>query len=82
MATALKVTQVRSLLHKPEELRKVLRGMGLGKTWKSVVLPDTPEVRGMIYKVPHLVKVERVDESQRNSARLRARKAAAAAKRE
>jgi large subunit ribosomal protein L30 len=75
MATALRITQVRSVLGKPEALRKVLRGMGLRKTHHSVVLPDTPQVRGMIFKVPHLVRVERVDASARQGARQRARQA-------
>jgi large subunit ribosomal protein L30 len=76
MATDLKVTRIRSELHKPEALRRVLHGMGLTKTNQSVILPDTPAVRGMIFKVPHLVKVERVPQGQRNSARVRAAKAA------
>ena len=75
MQTDLKVTQVRSVLGKPEALRRVLVGMGLFKNNRSVVLPDTPEVRGMIYKVPHLVKVERVPAGQRKSARQKAKDA-------
>ncbi|MDE3016573.1 MAG: 50S ribosomal protein L30 [Pseudomonadota bacterium] len=35
-----------------------LVGLGLGKRHRSRVLQDTPEIRGMIYKVRHLVKVE------------------------
>ncbi len=75
MASDLKVTQKRSVVAKPGTQRAVLRGMGLGdgKTNKSVILPDTPAVRGMIYKVPHLVDVERVPTGQRNGARVRAR---------
>lgn len=76
MASELKVTQKRSMIGKPEDQRKVLRGMGLGKNQSSVVLPDTPSVRGMIFKVPHLVTVERVPEGTRNGARKRARAAA------
>ena len=74
MASELKVTQIRGVVAKPEAHRRVLRGMGLGnKNNKSVVLPDTPEVRGMIYKVPHLVTVERVPVGTRQGTRLRAR---------
>jgi large subunit ribosomal protein L30 len=76
MDTELKVTQVRSSLGKPEALRRVLTGMGLFKNNRSVILPDTPEVRGMIYKVPHLVKVERVPAGSRKSARQKAKEAA------
>jgi large subunit ribosomal protein L30 len=70
--TDLKVTQIRSAIGKPESLRKVLAGMGLRKRHHSVILPDTPEVRGMIFKVPHLVRVERVPAGSRRSARARA----------
>jgi len=49
---------VRSMIGRPEKQRLVLRGMGLTKLQKSVQLPDTPQVRGMINKVKHLVRVE------------------------
>lgn len=58
MATQLKVTLVRSHIGRPASLRAVLLGMGLNKTNKTVTLGDTPEVRGMIKKVAHMVKVE------------------------
>lgn len=71
MATDLKITQVKSAIGKPEAARKVLAGMGLRRMHQSVILPDTAAVRGMIFKVPHLVKVERVPQGQRRSARSR-----------
>jgi large subunit ribosomal protein L30 len=49
---------VRSMIGRPEKHRVVLRGMGLTKVHKAVVLPDTPQTRGMIAKVKHLVRVE------------------------
>jgi len=52
------VTLVRSMSGRPEKHRKVLKGMGLGKMHKTVELPDTPETRGMIYTVRHLVSVK------------------------
>jgi large subunit ribosomal protein L30 len=60
MAEVLKVTVrlVRSMIGRPEKQRLVLRGMGLTKLQQSVQLPDTPQVRGMIYRVKHLVRVE------------------------
>jgi large subunit ribosomal protein L30 len=60
MAEALKirVRLVRSMIGCPEKHRLVLRGMGLTKLQKSVQLPDTPQVRGMVNKVRHLVRVE------------------------
>lgn len=57
-ANTIKVTQVRSVIGRPEKHRRVLRGMGLGKLNRTVELSDTPEIQGMINKVRHLVKVE------------------------
>ncbi len=48
---------VRSPIGRPEKQRRVLRGMGLTKMQKVVTLKDTPEIRGMIRKVAHLVEV-------------------------
>jgi len=59
----LQVTLVKSFIGRPEAQRKVLRGMGLGKVNKTVVLQDTPEIRGMIRKVVHLVSAVEVEES-------------------
>ena len=52
------VRLVRSMIGRPEKQRVVLRGMGLTKMQKTVQLPDTPQVRGMLDKVKHLVRVE------------------------
>ena len=49
---------VRSMIGRPEKQRVVLRGMGLTKMQQTVQLPDTPQVRGMLDKVQHLVQVE------------------------
>jgi len=57
----LKVTQVRSGIGTKPKHRGTLRALGLGRIGKSNTLPDRPEVRGMIAKVPHLVQVEEVD---------------------
>jgi large subunit ribosomal protein L30 len=54
----LKVKMVKSEIGRPEKQRKILRGMGLKKMNCTVTLVDTPEVRGMINKVIHLVSVE------------------------
>jgi large subunit ribosomal protein L30 len=58
MAETLKVTLVRSMIGRPEKHRRVLRGMGLTKLNKTVELKDSPEIRGMINVVSHLVKTE------------------------
>jgi large subunit ribosomal protein L30 len=56
----LKITQVKSYIGRPQLQRRVLRGMGLGKMHRTVLLEDTPEIRGMIGKVSHLVSVEKL----------------------
>ena len=63
MGKQLKITLVKSYIGRPEAQRKVLRGMGLGKINKTVLLNDTPEIRGMIRKVVHLVAAVEVEES-------------------
>ena len=47
----------RSAIGRPEKQRLVLRGMGLTKLNRVVELPDTPQTRGMIDKVRHLVRI-------------------------
>jgi large subunit ribosomal protein L30 len=54
----LKITLVKSPIGRPSKQREVLRGMGLGKMYKTVYLKDTPEIIGMVKKVAHLVSVE------------------------
>jgi large subunit ribosomal protein L30 len=57
----LRVTQVKSSIGSKPKHRGTLRALGLGRIGKSHVLPDRPEIRGMIARVPHLVTVETVD---------------------
>jgi large subunit ribosomal protein L30 len=54
----LKITLVRSLIGRPETQKVTVRTLGLTKTNSSVIKPDSPQVRGMINKVGHLLKVE------------------------
>ena len=56
----LKVTQVRSAIGSKPKQRGTLRALGLGRIGKSRVHEDTPDARGQIAKVPHLVNVEEV----------------------
>ena len=58
MAGNVKVTLIRSMIGRPERHRRVLQGMGLTRLNKTVELKDTPEIRGMINKVSHLVSTE------------------------
>ena len=57
MAT-IKITQTGSPIRRRPDQRKTLIGLGLNKMHKSVELGDSPEVRGMIRKVQHMVTVE------------------------
>ncbi len=58
----LKVTQIRSSIGTKPKQRGTLRALGLGRIGKSHVLPDKPEIRGMIAKVSHLVEFQEVAE--------------------
>jgi len=52
------VTQVRSAIGNKPKAHGTLRALGLGKIGNSNVLPDRPEIRGMIARVPHLLEVK------------------------
>jgi large subunit ribosomal protein L30 len=56
----LKVTQTGSSIGTKPKQRGTLRALGLGRIGKSRVHSDTPDVRGQIQKVPHLVRVDEV----------------------
>ena len=58
MANELKVTLKKSKIGSTKKIRETLIGLGLTKTNKTVVRKDTPEIRGMLGKVAHLVVVE------------------------
>ncbi len=60
--TKLKVTQLRGIIGRPPTQRLTLKGLGLRGRHHSVVVENTPAMRGMIKKVIHLVRVEDVDE--------------------
>lgn len=53
----LKIKWVRSTIACPEKHRRVIRGLGLRRLRQVVERPDTPAIRGMVAKVPHLVEV-------------------------
>lgn len=58
----IKVTQIRSIIDRPEDQKRTIKALGLGRPNYSKVHTDTPQIRGMIRKVSHLVKVEEVKE--------------------
>ena len=51
------VEQIRSATRRPEIQTQTLKGLGLNKIRRRRTLQDTPEVRGMIHKIRHLVRV-------------------------
>lgn len=51
------VEQTGSPIRRPQDQRATLKGLGLNKIGRRSTLPDTPEVRGMISKVQHMVRV-------------------------
>ena len=63
MAAMLRVTQVRSAIGTKPKHRGTLRALGLGRIGRANTLPNRPEIRGMIARVPHLVTVEPLDSS-------------------
>lgn len=56
-AKTVKIKQIGSPIRRPESQRQILIGLGLNKLHKVVERQDTPEVRGAIAKIPHLVTV-------------------------
>ncbi|HET9673159.1 MAG TPA: 50S ribosomal protein L30 [Actinomycetota bacterium] len=60
--TKLRVTQVRSVIDRPRDQKDTVRRLGLHRIRDSVIKDDRPDIRGMLAKVRHLVRVEEVDE--------------------
>ncbi len=60
MAKQLKITQVVSQIDCLEKQKRTIRALGLGRPNYSVVKNDTPQLRGMLNVVKHLVRVEEV----------------------
>jgi len=58
MAGQLKITWKKSAIGHPEDQRETIRALGLRRLNQTVVHEDTPTIRGMIFKVRHLVEVE------------------------
>jgi len=56
----IKVTQVKSVIDRPERQKKTMEALGLRKLHNTVEVEATPQILGMIRKVNHLVKVEEV----------------------
>jgi large subunit ribosomal protein L30 len=58
----LKITQTKSVIGSKEGHKRTVRALGLRRIRDEKVHEDTPQVRGMIHKVRHLIKVEEVEQ--------------------
>ncbi|MFH1733408.1 MAG: 50S ribosomal protein L30 [bacterium] len=58
----LKVTYVRSIISRPAKHRRIIQALGLRKLNQTVIHQDNPAIRGMVAKVPHLVRMEVVQD--------------------
>jgi large subunit ribosomal protein L30 len=58
MEKNLKITQVKSIIDTTVRQKRTIEALGLGRPNYSVVKKDTPQIRGMIERVKHLIKVE------------------------
>lgn len=56
----LKITQTRSVIDRPKDQKATIEALGLGRPNYQKIHNDTPQIRGMIRKVVHLVKVEEI----------------------
>ena len=56
--TRLRVTQTRSVIRRPKDQKDTVRRLGLHRIRDSVIKEDRPDIRGMLVKVRHLVRVE------------------------
>jgi large subunit ribosomal protein L30 len=57
MAKTIVVKQIGSPIRRPKEQRRALIGLGLNKMHRTRELEDTPSIRGMVAKIPHLVAI-------------------------
>jgi large subunit ribosomal protein L30 len=57
----LKITQIKSTIDRKEPQKRTIQALGLGKVRRTVIHNDTPQIRGMIRAVQHLVRVEEVE---------------------
>jgi large subunit ribosomal protein L30 len=56
----LRITQVRSTIGRMPKQRRTIEALGLGRIRKTVTHEDTPQIRGMVKAVQHLLKVEEI----------------------
>jgi large subunit ribosomal protein L30 len=68
MVGQLHIKQIRSAIGIKPKQRGTLRALGLGRIGRVAVLPDRPEIRGMVASVVHLVEVENTGDIDRGGA--------------
>ncbi len=56
----LKIKQIRSIIDQPNDQKLTIKALGLGRPNWEKIHTDTPQIRGMINKVKHLLKVEEI----------------------
>ena len=61
----MKITLVRSTIGRPSDQGRAVKSLGLRKLHSTVILEDTPSIRGAVNKVSHLVTVEEVPPANR-----------------
>ena len=62
MTKKLNITQVKSTIDRPKNQKLTIKALGLGRPNYSIIHNDTPQIRGMVNKVSHLLKVEEIEE--------------------
>jgi len=60
--TKIKITQIRSTIDRCEKHKRTINALGLGKLHRTVIHNNTPQIRGMVNAVRHLVKFEEIEE--------------------
>ena len=60
----IKVKQIRSVIDRPKDQKLTIKALGLGRPNWEKIHNDTPQIRGMINKVHHLVTVEKIKKSR------------------
>lgn len=61
MAKKIKITQIRSVIDRHKKQKLTIEALGLGRPNYSIIHNDTPQIRGMVQKVSHLVILEEIE---------------------
>jgi large subunit ribosomal protein L30 len=64
MTKKIKITQTKSVIDRPKTQKLTIEALGLGRPNYTTIKNDTPQIRGMINKVSHLVKFEEIEVSE------------------